>query len=89
MSTERQIHANTSVKAVTNSYFFANKGQKEKKQLFQRMKFSLQGSEMRRQVNWSDLLGLVSQHEVGSLALETAIIEVPALEVQGAVQGAR
>ena len=34
---------------------------------------------MGRQVNCLDLLGLVSQHEVGSLALETAIsIEVTA-----------
>ena len=38
---------------------------------------------MGRQVNCLDLLRLVSQHELGSLALETAIsIEVAALQVQ-------
>ena len=38
---------------------------------------------MGREVNCLDLLGLVSQHELGSLALETAIsIEVTALQVQ-------
>ena len=38
---------------------------------------------MGREVNCLDLLGLVAQHELGSLALETAIsIEVTALQVQ-------
>ena len=46
------------------------------------MKFSLQS----RQVNCSDLLRLVSQHEAGSLALETVIIEVRAWQVQGRVE---
>ena len=46
------------------------------------MKFSLQS----RQVNCSDLLRLASQHEAGSLALETVIIEVRAWQVQGRVE---
>ena len=46
------------------------------------MKFSLQS----RQVNCSDLLRLASQHEVGSLALETVTIEVRAWQVQGRVE---
>ena len=53
------------------------------------MKFSLEDCEMGRQVNCLDLLGLVSQHELGSLALGTAIsIEVTALQVHvTALQG--
>ena len=46
------------------------------------MKFSLEDCKMGREVNCLDLLGLVAQHELGSLALETAIsIEVTALQV--------
>ena len=58
---------------MTNSYFFDNKGQKK---IRSNEVFTSNEPE-------SKLLRLVSPHEVGSLALETAIAEVRALQMEG------